>query len=161
MHVVGLEKVFAVNSRFLELRDFLHVLGVFKLDLGDQVLEVSHLRRRLLCFQFGDQVFQFIYPLDKLLRVLRDLVHENGVLLHLSLETTRLIWPKTLKIGQLDFHFVILEEEILILLMNILILRNQGILLLVDNFNLLNKEFGGSTFVVLGLLPGEALISFE
>lgn len=91
MHVVGLEKVFAVNSRFLELRDFLHVLGVFKLDLGDQVLEVSHLRRRLLCFQFGDQVFQFIYPLDKLLRVLRDLVHENGILLHLSLETTRLI----------------------------------------------------------------------
>lgn len=45
--------------------------------------------------------------------------------------------------------------------MNILILRNQGILLLVDNFNLLNKEFGGSTFVVLGLLPGEALISFK
>lgn len=92
---------------------------------------------------------------------MRDLVHEDGVLLHLSLIAAGNVRPKALEVGELDLHLVVFEQEVLVLLVHVLVLCKERLLFLIDDADLLHQELGRSPLVVLVLLPGEPLVGLE
>lgn len=60
MHVICLEEVLGIDSRLLEQGNLLHVLGILKLQLRDEILEIGNLRPSLLRLQLCHQILKFI-----------------------------------------------------------------------------------------------------
>lgn len=161
VHIVGLEQVFGVDTRFLENANLLDVVRVLQLELRHKILEVSDLGSCLLGLQLGHQVLKLIDLGNEFLGVLSDLVHEHGILLHFCLVSSWSARSETQEVGELRLHFVVLEQEVLVLLVDVLVLDNKRLLLFVNYPDLVNQELGGNSLIVLPLLPRKPLVRLE
>ena len=112
----------------------------------------------MLGLQLDHQVLELLDPLNESLGILSDCVSLSHGWVQLSSEWRR---REAHEVLELPLKLVVLELQLTELVGQVLVIKDQTLLLLIDNSHLVDKELGSGP-LVLGLLDhGESLVGFK